>query len=349
MLFDNAEFDNHQSVTFVHDHESGLRAIHATHCLRHNISCGGVRFKVYGDDSEALADVLHLSRTMTYKSTLAGLRLGGAKTVIIGDPASDKTPALLHAFGRYLQSLQGRYIAAPDVGTDQNDMDELGTVCNPKYISGMSSQGGTTSIATCQTVINGMKGAALAVFGSDDLKGRTIAVQGLGGVGGKVATALAQAGAKLLLADIDHSRASKLAGDLGAELVPVDEILSCQCDILSPNALGHIFDAQTVASLRTRLVCGAANTQLADPGQADHLHREDIVWVPDFVVSCGGIVAAMRMIDYITAGEFEEKIAKVYQTTLDLLTRARSASVSPYAMAESIVDEQLSIEAASDS
>lgn len=326
MIFDHPEFDNHQRVTFVRDEASGLRAINAIHNTRSVGAGGGIRFRSYNNDSEALTDALRLSSAMTYKLVLSGLPHGGAKTVIIGDPATQKTPELLKAYGRYVDSLDGLYTCAPDVGITTEDMDTIGEVC--RFVLGKSDQGGNTCVPTALGVFNGLRAVAKHVFKSDNLKGLRVAVQGAGGVGAHLAEHLAEAGAEIFIADINSTAAEAVAAKTGAKVVGTDEILFADADILSPNALGAIFDDKSIARLNVKAICGGANNQLAKPEDGNRLKDRGIAWAPDYLVSAGGAIAAGAMAGVITEADAQTKIDNIYQTTQEILARAVTDHVS---------------------
>lgn len=319
-MFDHPEFDGHQQVTFVSDVTSGLQAIVAIHHLRGPSAGGGVRFRPYESIDAALTDVLRLSRAMTYKMVLAGLPIGGAKSVIIGDPDVDKTPALLKTFGRYIASLDGRYTAGPDVGTNADDMEILAEETD--HVAGRSSGAGSTAPPTAVGVFNGIRGTVAAAFGGETLEGRRVAVQGAGGVGSHLVGHLVEAGAEVVVADMDRAAAEAVAERHGATVVDADDILSADVDILSPNAVGGILNADTIPTIRATAICGGANNQLARTADGVTLAERGILWAPDYVVSAGGAIAGTWELGYITAAEREAKLDAIFSTTLDLLTEA---------------------------
>ncbi len=319
-MFDHPEFDGHQQVTFVSDVTSGLQAIVAIHHLRGSSAGGGVRFRPYESIDAALTDVLRLSRAMTYKMVLAGLPMGGAKSVIIGDPDVDKTPALLKTFGRYIASLDGRYPAGPDVGTNADDMEILAEETD--HVAGRSSGAGSTAPPTAVGVFNGIRGTVAAAFGGETLEGRRVAVQGAGGVGSHLVGHLVEAGAEVVVADMDRAAAEAVAERHGATVVDADDILSVDVDILSPNAVGGILNADTIPTIRATAICGGANNQLARTADGVTLAERGILWAPDYVVSAGGAIAGTWELGYITAAEREAKLDAIFSTTLDLLTEA---------------------------
>jgi leucine dehydrogenase len=331
MVFDHVEFDDHERVTFVNDVEVGLRAIVAIHRSRGTTAGGGVRFRPYHSDDEALTDVLRLSRAMTYKMVLARLPVGGAKSVIIGDPYRDKTPKLLAAFGRIVESLNGRYTCGPDIGTDEHDMDIIATETDS--VAGRSSRAGSTAPPTAIGVFHGLRATAKAVFGCDDLAGRRVAIQGAGGVGSNLARLLTEAGATVLVGDVNGDAARAAADGSKATVVDPEDILSADVDIVSPNAVGAVLDDNSIPTIRAKAVCGSANNQLARPEHATMLAELGIAWAPDYVVSSGGAIAGVCDVGVITPAERDRKLAAVYDTTLEVLETAVAEGRSTDAVA----------------
>lgn len=331
MVFDHVEFDDHEQVMFVNDGHVGLRAIVAIHRSRGTTAGGGVRFRPYNNDDEAVTDVLRLSRAMTYKMVLARLPVGGAKSVIIGDPAHDKTPELLTAFGRIVESLNGRYTCGPDIGTDETDMDVIATETD--YVAGRRSRAGSTAPPTAEGVFHGLRATAKAVFGSNDLAGCRIAIQGAGGVGSNLARLLTEVGALVVVADVDREAARAMADSCGAAVIDPDEILSADVDIVSPNAVGAVLDDDSIPTIRAKAVCGSANNQLARPEHAVMLADRGIAWAPDYVVSSGGAIAGVCDVGLITPAERDSKLAAVYDTTLVVLETALAEGRSTDAVA----------------
>ena len=341
MIYDHPEFDNHQHVHFIHDQASGLKAIHATHWLKNGSGCGGIRCRPYATDIEALGEVLHLSRTMTYKSLMCNAPLGGAKTVIIGEPSVATNPAAMKILAEYIDSLQGAYVCAPDIGTNSDVMDELGKNCNAKYVAGMTAAGGTTAIATAWALLHGLKGVAQSVFKRASLEGLSIAVQGVGGVGSLLAEHLVNEGVELYLCDIDGERAKQIAQKLGAKAIDNADWLTAEVDILSPNAVGGVFNHSNHDQLRCKAICGAANTQLVDHHVAPLIAQHGIAWIPDFVVSPGGIIDGMRMVGIYTEETAQQKLIDVEQTVIELVDRAQQSEVTQLEAAEAVAHQRM--------
>jgi leucine dehydrogenase len=289
-VFSAPAFDNHDEVCFASDADSGLRAIVAIHDRSLGPAVGGCRIYPYASDDDALDDVLRLSRGMTYKSALAGLPLGGGKSVIIADPRRDKTPALLAAMARFVDGLGGRYVAAEDSGTSVEDL-RLMARYTP-FVSGIqgSEHGGDPSPSTARGVFLAIRTALRHRLGSEDLTRVRVAVQGLGHVGQRLARLLADAGAEVLVADIDAERSKSVADGIGSRAVDADDILFADVDVLAPCALGGVLNEDTIPRLRTGIVAGAANNQLRDVGDAARLADRGILFCPDFLINAGGII-----------------------------------------------------------
>lgn len=284
-------FRGHEQVVFGQDEDTGLRCIIAIHSTALGPALGGTRFRAYESDEAALADVLALSRAMSYKNAVAGLDFGGGKAVIVGDPAMVKSEGLLRAYGRTIASLGGRYITACDVGTHPADMEVVRR--ETRWATGMppaAGGSGDSGVLTSYGVEVGMKATARHRWGSDDLSGRHVVVQGLGKVGGRLATSLLEQGAKVTVADIDDDAVER-AVEAGAKSIDVDTVMGVSADILSPNALGGVLNDESVEGLDVQVVCGGANNQLAHAGVADRLAERGILYAPDFVVNAGGVIA----------------------------------------------------------
>ena len=286
------DYDAHEALHFLHDRESGLRAIIAIHSTHLGPAAGGARFWHYADDADALTDALRLSRGMSYKNAMAGLPLGGGKSVILAGEDKHKSPELLAAFGRAVESLCGRYVTAEDVGISVTDMIEVRR--QTRYVAGLPTAGGEVGgdpgPHTALGVFLGIKAAVRRALGRDSLSGLHIALQGAGSVATGVALHAAADGATLSIADIDTDRAHKLATAANGKVVGTDEILGLEADVLSPNALGAIFDADTIAALKVPVVAGGANNQLATPEDGGRLHDRGILYAPDYVINAGGII-----------------------------------------------------------
>ena len=294
-LWDLPDFDAHESVHLFDDPKTGLRAVIAIHSTHLGPAAGGTRFWHYANQQSALTDALRLSRGMSYKNAMAGLPAGGGKAVILADDKYSKPRELLDAFARAVDSLGGRYITAQDVGMSEDDMVTLSRTTD--HVAGLPGQGGDPGPYTARGVYLGVKAAAKRAFGSDDVRGMHIAIQGVGSVGGGLARYLAADGAKLTLADVNASRAEELAAELGANAVASDAIMAVEADIFSPCALGAVLTEASVADLKVKAVAGGANNQLATAAQGRQLADRGIVYAPDYVINAGGIINVLRHID----------------------------------------------------
>jgi len=286
------DFDAHEELHFVTDEKCGLKAIIAIHSTHLGPAAGGARFWHYAKDEDALVDALRLSRGMSYKNAMAGLPLGGGKTVLLADEARTKTPEMLHAFGRAVDHVGGRYVTAEDVGMSVADMIEVSR--STKFVAGLpnsgSDVGGDPGPHTSLGVFCGLKAAVKRALGKDSLEGLHIALQGAGSVATGVALHAAQEGARLSIADVDQAKAQKLADACGGRVVSPDEIMTLEADVLSPNALGAILTEQSIAALRVPVVAGGANNQLATPEDGPRLQQRGILYAPDYVINAGGII-----------------------------------------------------------
>jgi len=289
-LFENCQEFGHEQIVFCNNNDVGLRAIIAIHNTTLGPALGGTRMWPYQTEEEALEDALRLSRGMTYKAAVSGLNLGGGKAVIIGDPRKDKSEALFRAFGRFIDTLHGRYITAEDVGIDVNDMEfifqETENVVGVHQVHGGS---GDPSPYTAHGTIQGMKAALQKVYGDEDLSHRSIAIQGAGHVGLHLVKQLRKEGAKVFITDIMSDSLAE-AVELGAEAVGVDEIYGLEVDVFAPCALGAVINEETIPRLRCKIVAGPANNQLADNEAGSELERRDILYAPDYAVNAGGLM-----------------------------------------------------------
>jgi valine dehydrogenase (NAD+) len=325
----------------------GVRIAIALHSTRLGPALGGTRMADYAEFTDpgaaAYADALRLSRAMTYKNALAGLDHGGGKAVIVADPTV-KPVELLHAYGRLVESLDGRYVTAGDVGMSVEDMDTIGEVC--RWTTGRSPANGgvgDSGILTAFGVFQGMRAGAEAVWGSDDLSGRRVGVVGAGKVGGRLIGHLIEAGAEVIT--VDRGEAARAA--VAAEhpdvrfLESTDALIDEPLDILSPNALGGFLTADLVSRITARLVCGGANNQLATPEVGDLLAARGIVYTPDFMVNCGGVIQVAEELVGCDLERARARTARVYETTLRVLERATAEGVTPVVAAEQEAEDRI--------
>ena len=289
-IFDAPAYDGHELVTFGKDAATGLRAIIAVHSTALGPGVGGCRMYAYGNEDEALNDVLRLSRGMTFKSALAGLPFGGGKSVIIGDPRQDKTPELMRAMGGFIHSQGGRYVAAEDSGTGVEDIRLMAE--RTPYVSGMDDNefGGDPSPSTAWGVFLAIRTAVKHRLGGDSLQGIRVAVQGLGHVGYYLAGFLVEAGAHVIGADVNTDNLRRAVVDHGIEAVAAEAILATEADVFAPCAMGAVLNERSIPSLRAGIVAGAANNQLASDADGQSLQDRGILYCPDFLINAGGII-----------------------------------------------------------
>ncbi len=341
-LFDEMTAKGHEEVLFWRDRTTGLRAIVAIHDTTLGPAVGGTRMYPYPSEQAALEDVLRLARAMTYKNAAARLDAGGGKAVIIGDPARDKSEALFRAYGRFIETLGGRYLTTTDVGTTVADLDIIRH--ETAYVLGCSpAMGGSgdTSFLTGLTVYLGMAAAAQFVWGDRALTGRTVLVQGTGKVGMALMTHLHAEGAVLLVSDVDRGRVQRAADQFGARIVPPDTVYDTPCDIFSPNALGGVLNDATIPSLRCRIVCGGANNQLAEERHARALMERGILYAPDFIVNSGGVINVAEEMHGYDEARARGHAQGVFDTTLQVLTEAAAAGITPEEAANRLAEARI--------
>ena len=337
-MFDHPDYDKHERVIFARDSTTGLSAIVAIHNTTLGPAFGGCRMWPYASVPEAISDALRLSRSMTYKAAICGIPLGGGKAVILGDPRTEKTAALLRAMGRIVESLNGRYIIADDVGTTLDDLIEIQR--ETRHTAARTDQSRHPLAVTAFGVFSAMQAAAQLVLKAD-LKGLTVAVQGLGNVGFPLCDLLHRHGARLIVTDIDSQRVASAVRQFGARAVSIDEIYDQDADIFAPCALGSVLNDATVPRLRVKLICGGANNQLADPRHGATLAELGITYIPDYLANAGGVI------DYHQEGLDDSPraimaaVAHIADITRDILTRAAESGRTPLETADSIVIERL--------
>ena len=335
----------HEQVVFCQDAPTGLRAIIAIYSTALGPSLGGTRFYPYPDEDAALADVLNLSRAMAYKNALAGLDLGGGKAVIIGDPARLKSEALLRAYGRFVQSLHGRYITACDVGTYSEDMDVIARECG--YVAGRTvphGGSGDSSVLTAFGVFQGMRAAAEQVWGSASLDGRRVGVEGVGKVGRHLVEHLVQAGAQVTVCDVSQPAIDRLlATHPAVTVVPGrQQLLAGDIDIYSPCALGGAVNDETLELLHARIVCGGANNQLAHPGLEKLLAERGVVYTPDYLVNAGGVIQVADELEGFNFDRARARAENIFGTTRKILAIADEEGVPPAVAADRLAERRMS-------
>jgi valine dehydrogenase (NAD+) len=335
----------HELVTVGHDAASGLHAIVAVHSTALGPALGGTRFVAYPDLDAALADVLDLSRAMTYKNALAGLPHGGGKAVIVGDPRRDKTPERLIAYGHLVASLGGRYVTACDVGTYVEDMDVVATV-NPWTTGRSPAQGGAgdSGDLTAVGVHHALKAVSEHLWGTQSLAGRRVGVLGVGKVGRRLAGHVVAEGGSVLVADVDQAALERVRREVPEVEVAADPeaVLAAELDVLAPCALGGTITREVADRLQVAAVCGGANNQLAEHGLVDVLAARGVLFAPDFLVNAGGVIAVAEEF----TGSYDDararaRAAGIGQTLLDVLRRADAAGVTPLVAAERLAEERI--------
>lgn len=323
-MFDHPSFDGHEGVHAFHDAATGLKCVIAVHSTALGPAAGGCRMWNYTTGDALLTDVLRLSQGMSYKNAMAGIPLGGGKAVIWGDPKSAKSPDLFRAFGRAVESLQGRYYTAEDVGVDVSDMAVVRQ--QTRFVAGLdegAAASGDPSPVTAKGVFLGIREVARRQFGTDDLNGRTIAVQGVGSVGGYTCDHLAAAGAKLIITDIDQDALAAVSKRTGATIVAPNDIYDVEADIFSPNALGAIINEKTLVRLKVKGIAGGANNQLVVPEMGEFLRRKGILYAPDYVINGGGIINVAAEISGTYSREWVEgTLSRLIETLGEVLDEA---------------------------
>lgn len=336
-IWDLPDFDAHEAVHVFDDRATGLRAVIAVHSTHLGPAAGGTRFWHYADSQSAITDALRLSRGMSYKNAMAGLRAGGGKAVILANPQRTKPQDLLDAFARAVDSLGGKYITAQDVGISEADMVAVSKVT--PYVAGLPHQGGDPGPYTARGVYLGVQAAAKHALGTDDLSGVHVAIQGVGSVGGGLARYLAAQGAKLTLADVDADRAAALATELNGNSVAADAIMDVEADIFSPCALGAILTADSVAALKVRAVAGGANNQLATGPEGQMLADRGILYAPDYVINAGGIINVLRQVDDADDAEINRRIDSIPGRLSAIWQESDSSGLTPAQVADNMAQK----------
>ncbi|MEM7021272.1 MAG: Glu/Leu/Phe/Val dehydrogenase dimerization domain-containing protein [Pseudomonadota bacterium] len=338
-MFSHPDADDHELVQFIRDPGSGLRAIIALHSTALGPAFGGCRMWPYADEAAALVDALRLSRGMTYKAAIMALPYGGGKTVVIGDPACDKSPALLRALAAAVERLQGRYIIADDVGTTIEDLAVMREVTS--HTAAATRAARSPLAVTAHGVFEAIQAAVRHRWSQNDLSGLEVAVQGLGNVGMPLCDHLRRAGAKLVVADPDAKRTEEAARRFDATTVAADAILTQPVDVLAPCALGGVFDDQTIPLLQVTLVAGGANNQLQHARHAEALADHGILYVPDYIANAGGVIDFDQEQRDDRPESVLAAVDRIHDVVLDILQRAEKAGSTPLAVADGLVRERL--------
>jgi len=328
-----AEFDNHEMILFLHDKESGLKGFISIHNTALGPATGGTRYLEYKDESDGLRDALRLSRAMTYKCALAGVPFGGGKGVIIANDVLSR-PAVFRKYGEYLNRLGGNFSTGEDVGITDDDVREMGAVS--KHVNGLRGAGELGRWAAFG-VHSAMQAAVWKVFGEAEIKGRTVAIQGLGKVGFELAKLIYRDGGNVTAADINSNAVQKAVEEIpNIKIVHPDEIYDEEADVFSPCALGGILNTDTVPRLRAQIICGGANNQLEQPEIGELLHRSEIIYIPDYVANAGGLI---NVVSEMNRGGYsrswvEKKIVDIGITVVHLLEESDARGLPPEQIAE---------------
>jgi len=333
----------HEQVVFCRDDSVGLRAIIAIHSTALGPSLGGCRIYDYATEADALRDVLRLSRGMTYKAAVAGLDLGGGKAVIWGDPSSVKSEALFRSFGRFVASLGGRYITAEDMNTTVEDMNYVHR--ETKWVTGHSTYSGGSgdpSPVTAWGTYHGIRACLEVVYGSPDVAGRTIAIQGVGSVGYHLAHFLHEAGAKLLFNDISERRLGQVVEEFGGRVLDDDEFWSAECDVLAPCAIGGVLNARTIPMIRAPIVAGAANNPLANEHQdGEALERAGITYAPDYVINAGGLINVSSELQGTPREKAMQDSANIFNTVKAVINKAKTSGITTTDASNRLAEERI--------
>ncbi|TJX13885.1 Glu/Leu/Phe/Val dehydrogenase [Tissierella creatinini] len=338
-IFDYLEKYDYEQLVFCHDKNSGLKAIIGIHDTTLGPALGGTRLWNYENEEEAIIDVLRLSRGMSYKNAAAGLNLGGGKTVIIGDPKKIKSEALFRSLGRFVEGLNGRYITAEDVNTTTEDMSYVNYETD--YVMGLEGKSGNPSPVTAYGTFRGILAAVEEVYGSTDLTGKKVAVQGLGAVGYELCRLLKEAGAELIVTALSKESIDRVVNDFGAKAVGPDEIYGVECDIYSPNALGATINDFTVDKLKCKIVAGAANNQLKETKHGDILKEKGILYIPDYIINAGGV---MNVAEEFVGYNYEKAISKVstiYDIVKKVIEISKEDNIPTYKAADKLAEKRI--------
>ena len=338
-IFDTIAGMGHEQVVLCHDPSARYRGIIAIHSTVLGPALGGTRFWSYATDDEAIVDALRLARGMTYKNAVAGLNLGGGKSVIIGDNKTTDRELIFRAHGRFVESLGGRYITAEDVGTSTADMDYVHM--ETKNVTGLAGRSGDPSPVTAHGVFRAIQASAKERWGKDDVANRTIAVQGCGHVGYFLAKELHESGAKLVVTDIDPERVRRAVSEFSAQAVAPEEIYGVQADIFAPCALGAVINDKTIPQLKVEIVAGAANNQLLEERHGDELERKEILYAPDYVANAGGVINVYSELAGWTSARAFRKADEIYDTVLKVFSIAKQDRMPTYQAADRLAEQRI--------
>jgi len=344
MIFESIAHTGHEEVVFCHNRDAGLKAIIAIHNSVLGPALGGLRMWSYATEQEALNDVLRLSRGMTYKAAVAGLNLGGGKAVIIGDPHKDKSEALFRAFGRFVNSLNGRYITAEDVGIDVNDMEYV--LKETEYVTGVHQVhggSGDPSPFTAYGTKQGLLAALNVKFGNEDFGKYSYAVQGVGHVGMEYVKLLREAGAKVFVTDINKEAVKQCVEEYGCEAVGLEEIYDVDCDVYSPCALGGTVNEKTLPRLKAKIICGAANNQLANDEIGVEVEKRGILYAPDYAVNAGGLMNVSIEFDGYNRERAMRMMRGIYYNLGKIFQIAKRDGIPTFKAADRMAEERINM------
>jgi leucine dehydrogenase len=342
-LFNELSNLEHEQIVFCSRPEAGLKAIIAIHNTTLGPALGGTRMWNYASESEAIRDVLRLSRGMTYKSAISGLNLGGGKAVIIGDARSEKTEPMFRAFGRFVDGLGGRYITAEDVGMTEKEMEWI--FSETKFVTGIPKElggSGNPSPVTAYGVYMGIKASAKRAYGSDSLEGKKIAIQGAGSVASHLAHYISKENAKLFITDIFEEKAKKLADEVGAEMVKPDDIYTLDVDIFSPCALGGVVNDDTIDHLKCDIVAGGANNILDDEEKhGQQLIKKGVLYAPDYVINAGGLINVASELEGYNESLAMNKASRIYDTVLNIFDYADTHNIPTIRASNALAEKRI--------
>ena len=338
-IFNYLEKYDYEELVFCQDKASGLKAIIAIHDTTLGPALGGTRIWDYQTEEEAIVDALRLARGMTYKNAAAGLNLGGGKTVIMGDPKKIKSEQLFRAFGRFVEGLNGRYITAVDMNATTQDMAYINEETD--YVAGLEGKSGDPSPVTSYGIFRGILAGANEVYGSHDLTGKKVAVQGLGAVGYGVCEHLKEAGADLIVTDIVKESVDRAVENLGAKAVGPDEIYGVDCDIYVPCAMGGVINDNTIESLKCKIVAGSANNQLAEDRHGDMLEDKGILYVPDYVINSGGVINVYEELKGYSEDRAMARASAIYDAINRVIEISKEENIPTYKAADRMAEERI--------
>ena len=340
-IFEILKQHDHEQLLYCHDASAGYRGLIAIHNTTLGPALGGTRYWKYESESAAVIDALRLARGMTYKAAVAGLALGGGKSVILMSDGPTDREAIFRAHGRFVETLKGRYITAEDVNTSPADMDYIHL--ETEHVVGLQGRSGDPSPVTSHGVYVGMKASAKWQLGSGELAGRTVAVQGAGHVGYYLCKYLAEEGAKLVITDIDKSKVDRIVDEFKAKACKPDEIYGQAADIFAPCALGAVINDQTIPQLKVKVIAGGANNVLAEPRHGDELEKKGILYAPDYVINAGGLINVNSELENWSAERAFKKAGEIYSTMLRVFELAKDEKLPTYLAADRLAEKRIAM------